>query len=48
MKTAAPSRRDRLRQMRADLRLPGALEAHPWRRGYAERQERAIALAHGQ
>lgn len=27
MKTAAPSRRDRLRQMRADLRLPGALEA---------------------
>jgi DNA replication protein DnaC len=27
MKSAAPSRRDRLRQMLADLRMPGALEA---------------------
>lgn len=27
MKTAAPSRRDRLRQMLADLHMPGALEA---------------------
>ena len=27
MKGAAPSRRDRLRQMLADLRMPGALEA---------------------
>lgn len=27
MKTAAPSRRDRLRQMLADLRMRGALEA---------------------
>ena len=27
MKTAAPSRRDRLRQILADLRMPGALEA---------------------
>jgi hypothetical protein len=27
MKSAAPSRRDRLRHMLADLRMPGALEA---------------------
>ena len=27
MKIAAPSRRDRLRQMLADLHMPGALEA---------------------
>ena len=27
MKSAAPSRRDRLRQMLADLHMPGALEA---------------------
>jgi hypothetical protein len=27
MKSAAPSRRDRLRQILADLRMPGALEA---------------------
>ena len=27
MKSAAPSRRDRLRHILADLRMPGALEA---------------------
>ena len=27
MKSTAPSRRDRLRQILADLRMPGALEA---------------------
>ena len=36
MKTAAPSRRDRLRQMLADLHMPGALETEPALRSYVD------------